>query len=89
MKLPTWKWELAEGTQSPMDSGPSTACHLLTVKRPLGAVNPASGAPLLRQPVTGDYLSPGQPHRQSWKRHGARSTPPSEKANSRNSSLPH
>lgn len=94
IKLPSRGWSWWGETQSPTGSSPSTVCDFLTV-RDFQVLWTSLRAPLLHQPITGDYLSPVRLPRQDWKRcmrsdltspstlplHGARSSRPSEKAN--------
>ena len=100
-KTPILETELVRETQPPAGSCPSTVCDLLTV-RDVRVLWTSLRAPLLQQPVTGDYLSPVRLHRQNWKCHmcsdstspsmlrqqGARSSRPSEKANCWHSQFP-
>lgn len=93
IKLPSWKWSLARGTLSPVDSGPSTACRLWTVRdlRVLWASLRSSATPTashrgLSEPRPAPQAELEAPHTQrlDWP-HGAGSSRLSEKANSWNS----
>lgn len=68
-KTPILEMEFGKGHTVPSGFWPINSMQAVDSYETSGCCEPASGAPRLRRPVTGDYLSPGQPPRQSWKRH--------------------